>query len=271
MVDSHIHSNFSTDSNALPESICKYAMASGLKGIAITDHNDYDFPRATAASLIDFDKYFAKMKALKERYEGKLEITVGVEVGIQPHTIASSSELLRRYPFEFVIGSIHIIDGMDPYELDYYRGVPMKEAYGRYLECIDHMVTHFSDFDVLGHIDYIARCSSYSNKMLRYCDYSDLIDSIFGKLIQRGKGIEFNTKSYRREYGAWAAAPDPALYQRYRELGGEILTLGSDSHEADQLAYDFRLHLPMLINAGFTHIAYFKDRKPIFERIEDLF
>jgi len=265
MIDTHIHSLFSTDSVMDAEEACKKAISLGLGGIAFTDHLDYDYPGEDF--LIDFDKYSEFMDNLKKKYNGTLKILKGVEVGIQPHVIDKSLEVTRKYGFDYVIGSIHIIDGMDPYTGGFYEGRSKEEAYGRYLKEILFMIDNFRDFDIAGHFEYITRYPDYEDRSLRYTDYSDIFDEIFRKLIYEGKGFEINTASFRDRKGTRTTEFDTMLLKRYKELGGEIVSLGSDAHSTEFLGYKFDIFSEILKEFGFRYVVYFEKRKPVFERI----
>mgnify|MGYP005845818307 CR=1 FL=1 len=268
MFDCHIHSDFSTDSKMSAVSACETAILKGLKGIAFTDHLDYDFPDYEDEFMVDFHEYCRFMDSLKADYELKLKVLKGVEVGIQPHVIEETNKTLLQHEFDYVIGSIHIIARRNPYVAGYYDGISKKEAYVRYLQEIMFMIENFKDFDVIGHLDYIIRCADYDDRTLRYADCSDIIDSIFKLIIPVGKGIEINTGSYRpRNEDTPVPCYDFDILKRYRELGGEIVCVGSDAHFAEHVGYRFDYFHEILLNCGFRHTVHFEKRKPIFTPI----
>ena len=121
------------------------------------------------------------------------------------------------------------------------------------------------DFDVYGHLDYIVRYGPNKNKYYTYETYADVLDEILRTLIQRGKGIELNTAGFK--YGLGHAHPILPVLKRYKELGGEIITLGSDGHAPEQIAWDFDKVPELLKEAGFTHFTTFQERKPIFRKL----
>ncbi len=266
MIDNHVHSSFSADSDTDAEIVCNKAAAFGLDGVVFTDHLDYDYPDEDIF-YIDFDKYSEYMDELKSRYEGKLRIFKGIEVGIQPHVLNESARVVRKYDFDYVIGSIHIIDGIDPYRGVYYEGKNAREAYGRYLREILFMVDNFADFDNAGHFEYITRYACYDDRSLRYFDHADLLDEILKKLIYKGKGFEINTGSFRDKPGITTIEFDSQLLKRYLELGGEIISLGSDAHQLEYLGYKFGYFTELLKQNGFKYLTHFEKRKPVFEKI----
>jgi histidinol-phosphatase (PHP family) len=265
MFDSHLHSSFSSDSDMALETACEKSIELELEGICITDHLDYDFPDFDVNFLIDFDRYSERIDNLKEKYKKRLKVLKGIEVGIQPQVIKESEELVSKYDFDFVIASIHIIERLDPYGGTYYIGKSKYEAYLRYLKEILYSVINFSNFDVVGHIGYIRRYGDYDDRSLRYSDYSDVLDSILKETIYRGKGIEVNSSGLRQ--GLNSPIPDLDIIKRYRELGGEIITIGSDAHRPSDIADSFKYVSELLKEAGFKYSAHFEKRKPVFDVI----
>jgi histidinol-phosphatase (PHP family) len=266
MFDSHIHSSFSGDSEMPPEEACKKAISLGLEGIAFTDHLDIDYPDFDEKFLIDFEQYSSCMDNIKHTYRSELKVLKGIEVGIQPHVIKETDETVKKYDFDFCIASIHIIERKDPYVGDYFRDKPTKfHAFQRYLEEILLSVTEYDNFDVIGHIGYIRRYCNYEDRTLRHADYSDIIDTILKTAISKGKGIEINTSGYRGDLNS--PIPDFDIVSRYKELGGEILTIGSDAHFPEHIALNFSFVKDMLSNMGFKYLTHFENRKPVFDKI----
>jgi histidinol-phosphatase (PHP family) len=265
MFDSHVHSSFSGDSEMDAKIACLAAIENGLSGIAFTDHLDIDYPNFDIKFLIDFDKYSKVMDDLKSTFSSRLKVLKGIEVGIQPHVIGATDEVVNKYSFDFVIASIHIIGGIDPYYGEYFRCNPDKNtAFTRYLSEILHGLQNFDNFDVIGHIGYIRRYCNYDDNSLKYDDYCDILDSILKGVIEKGKGIEVNTSGYRT---LGAPIPDLDIIKRYRELGGEIITTGSDAHAPEHIAYNFTEIKKALSDIGFNYIAHFENRKPLFNKI----
>lgn len=269
MFDCHVHSSFSGDSDMPAELACDHAIKLRFEGIAFTDHFDYDFPGYTDFYMVDFDKHTVFMDGLKEKYKGRLNVIKGIEVGIQPHVIARTAEKLSGYSYDFIIGAVHIIGGGDPYTEEFYIGKTKHKAYADYLEELIYMIDNFHDYDVLGHIDFISRKNNYNDRTLRYRDHSDLFDTIFKKIISAGKGIEINTGTYREKAnGIPHTCFDRNIVKRYRELGGEIISLGSDAHKTEYIGYNFDYFANILLEAGFKYTTHFENRKPVFDRIQ---
>ncbi len=251
-----------------PASACDAAIRNGLRGISITDHVDYDYPGHEDEFLIDYDLYLSEMEALKHLYKNRLDIRKGIEIGLQPHVLEKTSTDIKNNGFDYVIASLHIVGRQDPYMGGYYEGRTKNTAYSLYLNELFDLIKNFDDFDVLGHIDYIARYSCYDDRTLYYADFPDVIDSILKTIIYTGKGIEVNTRSYRKDDSSFKY--DINLLKRYRELGGEIVNLGSDAHKAEHIGFRFDYFKSLLIQSGFKYTACYSMRKPEFMSVDFL-
>lgn len=265
MFDCHVHSIFSGDCDTAADNSCKAAIEAGLEGIAFTDHLDIDYPVVDILFNIDFSKYSAFMDKLKPDYAGRLKVLKGIEVGLQPHVAEETNRVVETYVFDYVIGSVHVIDGVDPYYGKYFAGRTMRDAYARYLQTIDQCLDIYTDFDAIGHIGYLVRYADYEDRMLRHADYSDLLDSILIKLVHLGKGLEINSSGYRNGLGE--PIPGYDIVERFAELGGEIFCLGSDAHFAEHVGHSFTEIRKQLLDKGIRHAAYFENRKPVFYRL----
>lgn len=263
--DTHMHTHFSGDSDALPEDMVHAAMNLGLGGICITDHLDYDYPQEPETFLLDLEAYHTGIAALQSRFDGKLPICYGIELGLQPHVAAQNNRVTQSFAFDFVIGSSHVVHGMDPYYAEFYENRDEKDVYREYFESILENLSTDADFDVYGHLDYVVRYGPHKNQYYSYPEYSDVIDEILHRLIAQGKGIELNTAGFK--YGLGHPNPTEDILRRYRELGGEIITIGADAHRHEHVAYDFAKVPDILKNAGFSHFTIFRQRKPEFIRL----
>ncbi len=263
--DTHMHCNFSGDSDAPPESMVEGAIRKKLPGICFTDHLDYDYPKDPGLFLLDLPTYEREIVQLKSRYAAQLPILHGIELGLQPQLAARHRQLLQEYRFDFVIASSHVVHGKDPYFSDYYDGKQEDAAYLEYFTSILENIRAFQDFDVYGHLDYVVRYGPNQNKFYTYEKFQDILDTILRELILLGKGIELNTAGYK--HGLGQPNPCGAILKRYRELGGEILTIGADAHKPEHIAYSFDQAGELLKSCGFSYYTVFHARKPEFLKL----
>lgn len=265
--DFHTHTNFSTDAarNSAPEVMIQSAIQHGLETICITDHMDPDFDDIGEEFVFDTEAYFQTLLPLQEKYRDQIEVLIGVEFGLQPHLGEKAKEYVNKYPFDYVIGSTHVLHGLDPYIRDNFKDHTDKQLYREMFEETLINIQNVKDFDSMGHLDYIVRYGLEREKSYSYEENSDVIDAILKCLIQNGKGLELNTAGLK--YGLPFAHPYPAILKRYRELGGEIITVGSDGHKPEHLAYDFHVVNDLLLGCGFKYYTEFRKRKPIFKQV----
>ena len=260
--DQHMHCNFSGDSDALPEDMIKAGIAHGLSGICFTDHLDYDYPEEPNIFLLDFDNYFKVLSDLREKYADKISVNIGIELGLQTQAAGQNLAVAEKYPFDFIIGSSHVVNHMDPYYPEFFAGRDEDAAYMEYFESVLENINSGVDFDVYGHIDYVVRYGPNKNAFYTYEKFKDIIDEILTQLISKGKGIEVNTGGFK--YGLGHPNPTEDIIKRYRELGGEIITMGADAHVPEYVAYEFDKTAQIIKNCGFKYYTVFKNRKAEF-------
>ena len=260
--DQHMHCNFSGDSDALPEDMIKAGIAHGLSGICFTDHLDYDYPEEPNIFLLDFDNYFKVLSDLKEKYTDKISVNIGIELGLQTQAAGQNLAVAEKYPFDFIIGSSHVVNHMDPYYPEFFAGRDEDAAYMEYFESVLENINSGVDFDVYGHIDYVVRYGPNKNAFYTYEKFKDIIDEILTQLISKGKGIEVNTGGFK--YGLGHPNPTEDIIKRYRELGGEIITMGADAHVPEYVAYEFDKTAQIIKKCGFKYYTVFKNRKAEF-------
>lgn len=266
--DNHMHTSFSPDSNAPMESMIKGAIAKKFQEIVLTDHLDFDFPEDPELFLLDLDQYLVTFNELKAKYQKEINLLLGIEIGTQPHIIKSINQVLKKYPFDFVICSTHTVSGMSCSSNDFFSQTLPKVAYVKYFEGLLSNLKHLNNYDVCGHLDFITRYNPFGTKQLSYKEYADIIDTILKTIIESGHGIELNTSGYR--YGLNQAHPSLEILQRYRQMGGEIITVGSDAHKPEDIGANFTLAYEFLKTAGFNYITQFKERKPFFIKIDHI-
>ena len=270
--DYHVHSEYSDDSTYPLEQVIRDAIGMGMDEICITDHVDYGIKKDWDAgekiayrgsqplANVDYPRYMAALRDMQIRYGDRIRIRVGLEFGIQTHTIPQFRALLTRYPLDFVILSIHQVENQEFWTQEFQRGRTQQEYNERYYEELLAVVQQYQGYSVLGHLDLITRYDKqgvYPFERVR-----PLVEAILRRVIADGKGIEVNTSSHR--YGLTDTTPSVAILQLYRELGGTILTIGSDSHAPAHLGTHIEEARALLRELGFRQFCTFERMQPVF-------
>lgn len=272
--DNHNHSNFSPDSVSTVEAAIRRAMDLNLGGIAITDHYDIDAPTRDQEFLFNPARQQEEIDRVVIELGNRIQQTgfqvmKGIEVGLQPKSMEKIKDFTSAYKFDTVIASIHFVDGTDPYMGTYYGDKEPFRAFSHVLEIMYETAVAYKDFDILGHYDYVARYSPYGpgDRDITMAKFGDWIEPILKFLAQEGKTFEINTKTYKNHKG-YIPALDTAILKRFRELGGEALSLGSDSHNPDRIGDEFEKYALLAKSCGFRYLVYFKERKPQYYKID---
>ena len=197
-------------------------------------------------------------KRLRE-YMKDIEILAGVEIGIQPHLIDRYNKFINDNNFDFVLMSTHSVNKLDIHFDKFTSGIEPINALEQYYNNMYQCINNYNNFDILGHIDYIDRYFEDFSTIPKYDEYHYLVESILKLLIHNGKGLEVNTAGMR--YGLNYFHPKIQILKLYKELGGEIITVGSDSHTPESIGYGYKAVEKMLRDLGFRYIHIFKERK----------
>ena len=249
------------------EDMIKTGIERGLKIMCFTEHMDKDYPPSPddkdgdPGFFVDTEAYHEGFLAMKEKYAGKIDLLFGIELGLQPHVVDWNKNYVNQHDFDYIIGSAHTIDRRDPYYPAFYEGRSEREAYEQYFEEALQDIQLFDDFDSFGHLDYIVRYGPNKNKCYSYKAYSDHIDPILRALIDKGIALEVNAGGYRNGLGV--PNPDKDVILRYKELGGELITVGSDAHTTESLAKNLDRIEQMLIECGYKYYTIYIGRKPV--------
>jgi histidinol-phosphatase (PHP family) len=234
------------------------AEAKGLKEICFTDHIDYT---PEMDMVFDTGAYWAAYEKLRS---DKVLVRRGMEYGLEPGNQKQFKEDLKRFPFDFVIGSIHYAGGFDPYYPGYWNGKTLKEAFELYLKQSLACVRVHENYDVLGHLNYVCKSEHNPSHMpLRYEDYSDICDEIMKTVIAKGKGMEINTSGVDR---VGDFLPSKTFLKRFKALGGEIVTVGSDAHDPSRVG-QYTAEALEILKDIFGYVCTFENRKPIFHKL----
>ncbi|MFZ2755663.1 MAG: histidinol-phosphatase HisJ family protein [Atopobiaceae bacterium] len=273
--DYHVHSEFSDDSWYPMESVVRDAIMLGLDEICFTDHVDYgvkpDVDHPELARIedgepvlnVDYARYFPRIAELAEAYASRIAVRAGLEFGIQTQTEPEFQRLFDASPLDFVILSIHQVGNREFWNGDFQGGHTQREINEAYYRELLAVVNTWDDYSVVGHLDLIKRYDpfgAYPDERTR-----DVVAAILERVIATGHGIEVNTSSFR--YGLKDLQPSTPILELYRDLGGEILTIGSDSHEPAHLAAHFDEVIDRLKALGYTRFCTFDRMVPEFHAL----
>ena len=257
MFDTHNHCEFSCDSKMTLAQAAITAEKLGI-GIIITEHWDYEYPTNPEQFLFDRDAYFKKNLPLRSD-----RVLLGIEVGMQPHLAEKENKVPEGYPFDFVIGSIHMMNRLDLYEETTYKGLSKEETMHDFLRDSILSVERHDNFDAFGHIDYICRYWPYADKEFHMEENQQEWDKLFRILIEKNKPIEINTRRLESAEAVQSLLP---LYKRYKELGGVYCTLGSDAHYTEHVGRRLAVAAAMAKETGLQPV-YFKERKMVLDTV----
>ena len=262
--DMHMHTDFSTDSEAPMEDMAEAAVRKGLRGIAITDHYHPDYPNPAHRTGQPTPAYHRAMERLTEAYEGRLEVFKGIEMGVLPgETMARCEAAARDYRYDFILASFHSNRERTFDDLARDKRVTTEQAFRMYYEHVLLCITLFKDYDVLAHLNLLDRYAPYvpADSL-----YTDVVDEILKTAVADGKGLELNTSSWRYGMGD-RTTPTAAILRRYRELGGEFITVGSDAHSAKWVGDHLNEGYQFLRDQGWDYCVVYRQRKPCFVKL----
>lgn len=267
--DCHLHSHHSGDSEASMEDMILRGIELGLHTVCFTEHNDFGYPAAPDEPedlfLLNPDSYLYELLGLKEKYADRIKVLFGLELGLQTEVFRENAVFARSHEYDFIIGSSHICNGKDPYYPDFFEGRSDEEAYREYFRSELDNIRKFSNFDVYGHLDYVVRYGASKDRDYSYDKYKDILDAILETLLDKEKGIELNTGGFQK--GLKDFNPCTDVLKRYRELGGEIITVGSDAHEPADMGYAFDRATEVLKECGFKYYTIFEKRTPEYIKL----
>lgn len=280
--DYHIHTEFSDDSDYAMEQVIKDAIKKGFDELCFTDHVDYGVkkdwdepgemiyrkggpgePDQMPVANVDYPVYYKTFQKMKDTYKDKISLKFGLEFGIQSHTIEKYEKLFARYPFDFIILSVHEVEDKEFWDQAFQKGRTQQEYNERYYEEMLYLVQNYHNYSVLGHMDLITRYDKAG--VYPFEKLKPILTKILKTVIADGKGIEINTSSHR--YGLKDLTPSRDILKLYKELGGKIITIGSDSHKPEHLGAfvdETKVELKAL---GFEQICTFDKMKPVYHEL----
>jgi histidinol-phosphatase (PHP family) len=254
--DYHTHTKFSCDSQAPLVEMCEAAIARGLPELGVSEHFD-NVPQDSGTGFFRLAPWAAELEACRRRYAGRLTLRAGIEIG-EPHAYpAEVKAILAQYPFDYAIGSLHWVGTGFTFSPAFFER-PADAAFRSYFDELEKM-TRLGDFDILGHLEVVARVGYGVYGVYDPTRYEDVIRAVLQNCIARGIAIELNTWTVRRSLRC--ITPAPIVLGWYRELGGERVTLGSDAHESGRIAEDFDTARATLREAGLEYVTQFNKRQ----------
>ncbi|MDU1348623.1 histidinol phosphate phosphatase [uncultured Clostridium sp.] len=249
MFDTHIHTDFSSDSNMHIKDVISSAKKLNL-GIIITDHIDLNYPDKTKFN-VDLKDYFKSYNPYRSN-----NILIGIELGMDMDYKAENEQISYN-PFDHIIGSQHTVNGIDIYDQSLYKGKSKNEIFSLYFENMISSIKTHSYINTLAHIDFISRYCPYEDKELYYSEHGDYIDEVIKLCLSNGISLEINT---RRLNDPTSIENLIDIYKRYHELGGKYITIGSDAHIPSSIGVYFKQALEICDYVGLSPI-YYKDKK----------
>lgn len=280
--DYHVHTEFSDDSNYPMEQVIKDAITKGFDELCFTDHVDYGIkkdwdepgemiyrkggagePDQMPVANVDYPVYYKTFQKMKELYQDKISLKFGLEFGMQAHTVEKYEKLFSRYPFDFIILSVHEIEDKEFWDQGFQNGMTQQEYNERYYEEMLYLVQNYHNYSVLGHMDLITRYDKAG--VYPFEKLKPILTKILKTVIADEKGIEVNTSSHR--YGLKDLTPSRDILKLYKKLGGKIITIGSDSHKPGYLGAFVDETKEELRSLGFEYICTFDKMKPVYYKL----
>jgi histidinol-phosphatase (PHP family) len=251
--DYHLHSKYSFDGNQTIEQIILKAISTEINEICLTEHISFD-PKDKSYNFFDFKEYKNEIKKLSKKYAEKINIKIGLEIGEYHLYKEEFDKYFKEHNLDFIIGSIHNLNGLGLRTNILENGV--KYTYETYFNEVLKFV-QVGNFDVLGHLDIVQRYAYETGKVYNLEDYKDYIYDILKTIISRGKGIEVNTSGLSNNL----LFPKKEILQMYKDLKGEIITVGSDAHSRNRVGENISYIYDLLKDIGFKYVSTYNSRE----------
>jgi histidinol-phosphatase (PHP family) len=260
LADYHMHTSFSDDSVYPMKDCINRAISLGFDEICFTEHIDYG---CVNAYCCDCQTYLDTVRKYQKEYSDKITIKYGIEFGAQVRHKKYFKEIFDKYPFDFVLLSFHQVDDKELWNQDFQTGKTQEEYNRIYFEEMLKTAQAFDFYSVLAHIDLMRRYDP--NGEYPFEKSREIIEEILKHVIASGKGIEVNTSSFR--YKLNDLCPATPIIKLYKELGGEIITIGSDSHREPQVGDHVREVREILKSMGYKYFTTFDKMVPKFHEL----
>jgi histidinol-phosphatase (PHP family) len=263
--DYHIHSEFSDDSSEKMSNIVEEAIRKGGKKLCFTEHMEFNYPDEKLKFNLDYDAYKKEFERIRSIYGKQIDLYMGVEIGIQAgkKEIKEIIKYTQNHKFDFILASAHCLEGKGLYGMD-PNIKNIDEFFSRYFNEMLNVFKNYHDYDVVAHIDLIRRyfLEAHDHKLGRS---EEVLRQLFTHIINDGKGIEINTGGLF--YKSNNVNPTLDILKLYKEMGGTIITVGSDSHIAERVLSNYEKAMDYLRSAGFEYVTTFEKRKKTLHKI----
>ena len=260
MFDYHMHSTVSFDGHATPEQMLSAARAAGLQEICFTDHIDHDPLGDSTGIQFAVSNYEAAYCTLSAP---DLKLRLGMEFGMLPQNRELAAQSARARDYDFIIGSVHFAEDLDVYYPPFWEGKTVLDAERVYLHTTLECVQAHEDFDVLGHLTYLSKARNHpTHAPILLDDHRELVAEIMKVLIEKGKGMEINTSGVDR---CGIYLPTAEYLRLFKDLGGKIVTVGSDAHNANRVG-QYCFNACAIVKDIFGYVCTFENRQPIFHK-----
>lgn len=258
MIDAHTHTKFSFDGKSSAVDMAERGKELGLEYMAFTDHCDRDYAhiwRYKIVRQLNVKKYVAAIKEMKEKYPF---LALGIECG---YSELAEDDYLKMIPFsemDYILNSVHTVDGLDCYTASYFSGREKKDAYGKYLYKVLKSLDAKYPFDTVTHIGFVRKNAPYADASMPLAEYIDVIDEILKKIIDKGKTLEVNSNIKYKDF-----MPTAEILKRYYELGGRSITFASDAHLTARVGELYDVASETVRDIGFRYWTVYRERKPL--------
>ena len=261
LCDFHTHTYFSFDGDpeSTPDALCRRALEAGLSHLAITDHCDVNGEVEGIYNIYDADSAWDAMAQAKEKYKGKLNLTLGIELGNAHQYPDYAKMVLSKHPYEFVIGSLHNLRDVPDFcmlKYDMMTNAHISKLFDRMLDETREMLS-FDGIHTLGHMTYMHRYTTLARKPLDFKPHREKIHAIYEALIAKDIALELNVSTLWKGLGV--SMPTMELLKWYKDAGGELVTVGSDAHSPVSLGKCIRKGYALLAAVGFSHVMAVAD------------
>lgn len=258
--DAHTHSSFSYDADpsATLDAICESAIAKGITHLALTDHYDIN---AVLDDIYTYDISAAKaaVEEAKEKYGNLLTLSWGIELGSATQYPDKAEAFLKKHKFETVVGSIHYMSGCDDFcfwDMNSISHEDFTEAWRLYLAELTRMC-ELGHSDILAHITYPIRYYNRVGRSFDLAPFKDELATLLTTAIDHGMLLEVNTSGYRQGMGG--PLPEASVISLYKDLGGRLISIGSDAHHPDDIAANFKDAEDLLKSLDMNKIAFIQN------------